>query len=271
MAFKVVLTDLDGTLLDHETYSWEAARPALDRLRAENIPCIFVTSKTRAEVENLRHETSNTHPFIVENGGALVLPNDYFRVTVPGSVMRGGSPTVEWGTPYSILVDALRRAAGSSHCRVRGFYDMSLDEVARECALPECEARLAKTREYDEPFILLDPEREGALREAIQAQGLSLTSGGRFQHITGANDKGKAMNLLLQQYQQAYRDVVSIGLGDSLNDIPLLQGVSLPFVMPSPRAAEIQLVVPGAKIALGPGPEGWNSTILSLLSRPAGG
>lgn len=65
---QTVFTDLDGTLLDHETYSWEAARPALERLELSGIPWILVTSKTRAEVELWRKQLGNRHPFIIENG-----------------------------------------------------------------------------------------------------------------------------------------------------------------------------------------------------------
>ncbi|MFQ5696467.1 MAG: mannosyl-3-phosphoglycerate phosphatase, partial [Terriglobia bacterium] len=46
----IVFTDLDATLLDHQTYSWAAAEPALRRLRLLGIPLVFCTSKTRAEV-----------------------------------------------------------------------------------------------------------------------------------------------------------------------------------------------------------------------------
>jgi mannosyl-3-phosphoglycerate phosphatase len=42
---QTVFTDLDGTLLDHETYSWEAARPALERLELSGILWILVTRK----------------------------------------------------------------------------------------------------------------------------------------------------------------------------------------------------------------------------------
>ena len=34
----IVFTDLDGTLLDGKTYSWESARPALEQLRCRGIP-----------------------------------------------------------------------------------------------------------------------------------------------------------------------------------------------------------------------------------------
>ena len=77
----VIYTDLDGTLLDHETYSFDAARQALDRLQAQAIPLIFCTSKTRSETEMWRARMQNAHPFIVENGGALFVPAGYFSIS----------------------------------------------------------------------------------------------------------------------------------------------------------------------------------------------
>lgn len=62
----LILTDLDGSLLDADTYGYEAARPALKSLRDRGIPLIFCSSKTFAEVEPIRHEMENTVPFIVE-------------------------------------------------------------------------------------------------------------------------------------------------------------------------------------------------------------
>lgn len=268
MALRIVVTDLDATLLDRDTYSWEPAQPALERLRAENIPCVFVSSKTRAEVEYRRRQIGNTHPFIVENGGALVIPRDYFPEPVPGSVVRSGAITVEWGTAYAVLVDALRNAAARSLCKVRGFSEMTVAEVARACALPEDQARLAMIREYDEPFTVQDPARAAALRAAIEAQEFHWTSGGRFEHITGDNDKGRAVRALLELYGRTYGDVVSVGLGDGLNDVPLLTSVTIPVVMPSPQSAEIMRLVPHALAAAGPGPEGWNRAVLSLLAGP---
>jgi mannosyl-3-phosphoglycerate phosphatase len=50
----LIFTDLDGTLLEQATYSFEAALPALQALRERNIPLIICTSKTRAEIEWFR-------------------------------------------------------------------------------------------------------------------------------------------------------------------------------------------------------------------------
>jgi len=265
MAFRIVLTDLDGTLLDRDTYCWEPARPALERLRAENVPCVFASSKTRAEIEYWRKEMGNTHPYIAENGAALVVPRNQFKTPPSGVVLRNGSIVVEWGTPYRVLVEVLATAARASGCRVRGFSAMDISEIARCCELNLEQARLAKLREYDEAFTVLDPERAGALRAAIEARGLRWTSGGRFEHLTGDNDKGRAVRMVLELYRRAHGDVDSIGLGDSLNDAAMLACVSLPVVMPSDRAEEVKRLAPRAAVAASAGPEGWNSAVLRWL------
>ena len=81
----VVFSDLDGTLLDHDTYSFDAARPALERLRVDGVPLILCTSKTRAEIAPLRRALGNTHPFISENGGAVFIPAGYFPFALSGA------------------------------------------------------------------------------------------------------------------------------------------------------------------------------------------
>lgn len=64
----VIFTDLDGSLLDTETYRFDAARATLEELTACQVPMVLCASKTRAEVEPLRQELGNTDPFIIENG-----------------------------------------------------------------------------------------------------------------------------------------------------------------------------------------------------------
>ena len=66
---SVVFTDLDEFLLDHDGYSFSGARRALHLLRERQIPVVFVTSKTRSEVEVLQADMGITDPFVVENEG----------------------------------------------------------------------------------------------------------------------------------------------------------------------------------------------------------
>jgi len=85
---KIVFTDLDGTLLDHHTYDYSPALPALAKLQERQIPLVFCTSKTAAEMIPFRTEIENVDPFIVENGGGTYIPESYFA-TLPAEIRIG--------------------------------------------------------------------------------------------------------------------------------------------------------------------------------------
>lgn len=263
----LLFTDLDGTLLDGNSYSWDPARAAIDCLRAEGIPWVFATSKTRAEVEFWRQETGNSHPFIVENGAALVIPQGYFPSPVPDGKSLDGWDIVEYGTPYLLLVEALKRASDKSRCRVRGFSQMTAEQVAAATELPLEQARLAQMREFDEPFVVLDPDRSSGLFQVVHEEGLHCISGSRFLHITGANDKGVATTALHKAYKDCYGTLTTVGLGDSFNDLPLLQNVSIPILIRSAHSQELSRLVPRAEITSSPGPEGWNRAVLEVIAK----
>ena len=76
---KIIYTDLDGSLLDHQSYSFAPAANFLERLGNLTIPVIPVTSKTRNEVLSLRKSLNSRHPFVVENGAAICLPKKYLN------------------------------------------------------------------------------------------------------------------------------------------------------------------------------------------------
>lgn len=244
---RIVITDLDGTLLDAESYSFEPARPALRRLRDENVPLVLCTSKTRAETERWRQSLNVDGSYIVENGGALF---------VDGRCIVLGSPIVE-------LRAVLRDASAAAACPVRGFGDMTIQEIAVRCGLPEDQARLAAAREFDEPFVVLDPARALALEQAIADAGYSCTRGSRFHHILGRNDKAAAVRQLLAQQPGAF----SLGLGDALNDAGFLNEVDRAVLMPSPSLEQLKSLVPGAIVASAAGPSGWNDAVRAFLGQ----
>jgi len=261
----IVVSDLDGSLLDHATYSFEAARPALDRLRDADVPLVLCTSKTRAEVEPIRAVLDNAHPFIVENGGGVCIPTGYFPFEIEGAERRGDYVVVPLGDRYAELTGALARASRASGVSVRGFADMTDDEVAAETGLTSAEARLARQREFDEPFVVLEPAREPELLAAIDREGKRWTAGGRFHHITGANDKAGAVRLLVALYRRQLGAVRTVGLGDAPNDAPFLHVVDLPILIASPSVDRLRALVPGGRVTTLEGPAGWNAAVSAVL------
>jgi mannosyl-3-phosphoglycerate phosphatase len=262
----VVFTDLDGTLLDHATYSFEPARPALDALAAAGVPVILCTSKTRAETERWRRALGNTHPFVVENGGAVFVPEGYFGPGARYDRRDGGYGVIEYGRPYAELRRALETIRASTGLPLRGFGDMDLDEIAGRCGFSREEAALAARREYDEPFIGADSSALAAVVRAAGEAGLRIMSGGRFHHLVGDIDKGRAVRALRELYAEDRGPVRSVGLGDSPNDEPMLRAVDVPVLVRRPDGRHFDgLHLPGLVIASYAGPEGWREAVLGLL------
>jgi mannosyl-3-phosphoglycerate phosphatase len=269
----VIFTDLDGTLLDHTTYRWTAARAALRELDRRELPLVLVSSKTRKEILSLLSQLHRREPFVVENGGGIHIPIGYFPFPIKGAVAEsGGWWRVSLGTPYPKLVSVLGAAAKRVGVRVRGFARMSVAEVVEWTGLDSAQARRAMSREFDEPFLIMESDASAwpRLSAEIERRGLRPTRGSRFFHIHGANDKGAAVRRLMGWYRLARGvGVRSVGLGDSPNDIPMLRAVDAPILVARPGGRydrETLDAVPRARRAGGVGPEGWNRAMLRLLA-----
>ncbi|MGM0771147.1 MAG: HAD-IIB family hydrolase, partial [Halobacteriota archaeon] len=198
----IIFTDLDGTFVDHDNYSYEAARPALKLLKQKDIPLIFCTSKTRAEIEVYVKELDCHHPFISENGGGIFIPEGYFDIDIEFDHKAGSYNVIELGTVYSRLKDTLMEISRNCGIDIINFGNMTTEEVSKDTGLDIRSAGLAKIREYDEVFRIIDENEEKAskMKELIAGAGYNHTRGGRYWHIIGDNDKGKAVRILAHIY-----------------------------------------------------------------------
>jgi len=266
--FIVIFTDLDGTLLDHTSYGWEEAELALNFCKRLHVPVIPVSSKTRGEMDVVRKTLGLSYPFISENGGGIFFPTEEGQKTPPGTIFAGDIWKWSLGKPYEFLVNALREIKTELGWNLRGFSEMSPEEIARLTGLDLETSRLASKREYDEPFIVLEQEDPDAdlLSEAAKRRGLHITSGGRFYHLQGKGDKGEAVGKLIAWYKQSHSQIRTIALGDSPNDFSMLKRVNHPVLVRSGRRFHgLEKMIPGLIVTREKGPRGWNRAVLDLL------
>lgn len=267
----IVITDLDGTLLDQESYSYEGSLPAIEKLREIYAALILCSSKTRSEVGCLWQELKLSDPFIVENGGAIYFPPQYFPFSIPGLKSKGPFEAMELGTSVVILRKALEEATRKCGVSIKSFGAMGLDEISSLTGLSSERTSLAAQREYDEPF-LVEAGEGGKLCAALRAKGLTLTQGDRFLHLTGGHDKGQAVRILLDLYRQSDPGLFSVGLGNSANDLPLFIQVDRPVLIRNPNGSfdpEVEKKFPAIERTQGVGPYGWREAVEKIFTGSA--
>ena len=262
MSRIVVLTDLDGTLLDHDSYSFRRALPALDLLSRRNVSVVPVSSKTSAEMTQWMNHLCLKGPFICENGCGIVIPVGYFSAEVKDARKEGDLLKLSLGTGIDEIRRALDEIALEIGVNLIGYGSMSSNEISDATGLKGEELISSIQREYDEPFLIDGPCDFETLRSSAGSRGLTVLRGGRFYHLINHCDKGSASSILLDLYRKEYGEIRVIGLGDSANDLDLLKVVDIPFVVQRPDGTydpqipeDVALRIPGI------GPNGWRIAI----------
>jgi len=218
-----VVTDLDGTLMDHH-YDWAPALETIRLLQRRGIPVIPCTSKTAEEVRRFREQSGLTDPFIVENGGAI-----------HGENADGSAWQQMLGPSWQELRPQLTLLSRDLGQPLQALDDLSDQDADRLLGLSGEALQQAQRRACSVPFVSpADSESRGRLQQLAKARQLVIVQGNRLGHLLGADvSKGTALAVLKQR--QDASEVSVLALGDSPNDLPLL------------NAGDRSIVVPGAK------------------------
>lgn len=248
----IVFTDLDGTLLDHDSYRPDAAQPALDLLRAAKVPVVLASSKTAAEIAPLRDSLGFADvPAIVENGAGLLQP---------------GAGGETGGEDYARLRSILNNVPGPLRHHYQGFGDWGAGGIAIRTGLSAQDAALAAARHYSEPGLWCGPDdARAAFIGYLETQGVMAREGGRFLTLSFGGTKAGQMDAVLRKYGTPF----SVALGDAPNDVEMLQTADLGIIVANPHRPPLP-VLPGEaegriRRTQGPGPIGWNGAMLQVI------
>ncbi|MFQ3176159.1 MAG: mannosyl-3-phosphoglycerate phosphatase [Psychromonas sp.] len=233
----LIFTDLDGTLLDHYTYQTRSADCTIKNLKEKNIPIIPNTSKTLDEVLLIRADLKLETPFIIENGAAVYMPVNYFRLQPQGTRLENGFWVKSFCQKRDFWLSLLSAEARQFNPYFRRFSQMSAQQLADLTGLSLAAAGLAKRRQFGEPVDWLgDQQSQGDFVKHMHLLGANVLEGGRFLHISGNCDKGQAQSWLAQQYRinQSESVLTTIALGDSDNDTAMLETADIAVLVRSP-------------------------------------
>lgn len=254
----LVFSDLDGTLLDHETYDYESAREGLQILAMHHVPLVLVSSKTYAEMILLHDEMGLTAPFIYENGGGIYWPEGKKREPL-------GMGAAELRNKKNLVEGVIRES-------ISFITDMSVDEIVNQTGLTRERALLAQQRSSSIPFIIPSGRKIMAddlelMNGALHSEGVSLTKGGRFYHLlSAAANKGSAVVKVIGHYRgRGEGPVTTVGIGDSENDIAMFKVVDIPVVVRKKDGTIIATGLDRVRSTVKAGPEGFSEAITSII------
>ena len=267
MRKKVVFTDMDGTLLDHDTFSIRLAVASIDLLIRRGFPVVPVSSKTASEIRRWMRILFIKGPFICENGCGIFIPEGYFGTLPEGAVESAEGWKIPLAAGIDVVRGKLREAARESGVVYRGFEKMSGEEISRYSGLRGDELRACRQREYDEPFIL---ERNGEiekLRVPAKRKGLVLTRGGRFHHAADGCDKGGAVRILSNLFREKDPEILTVAVGDSQNDLAMLQVVDKGYLVKKADGTyDPEVLEKTVTRVQGIGPKGFRTVVEEIIN-----
>ncbi|MEM8844737.1 MAG: HAD hydrolase family protein, partial [Pseudomonadota bacterium] len=216
-----------------------------------------------------RAELNNHQPFVIENGAAIYLPANYFK-QVPSDVLESDGYLVkEFVEGRDHWQSILQRQKSPPNDAFITFQEAGIKKIAEMTGLNHDQASLASERRYGEPLKWLGSEQEfDIFKKSIEQEGGKLLKGGRFVHLSGYCDKGLALRWLMDMYQSSNieRNCVSIGLGDSENDMAMLEAADYGILIKSPShqfpAASDNIYKTQAL-----GPKGWVEGVTNIIKK----
>jgi len=262
---RLILTDLDGTLLEPDGILVGDAAAALVALAAAEVPVCPITSKTAAELTPIMERLRLTTPAGFENG-AGVRHRDGATELLPSAVLLA---------ELLDAVDSLRRDSGAP---ARTLLELGDEELAALTGLGPSAVAAARVRQATLP-LLVDGRWDEALRAALPAQPrLRLIRGNRFLHLQGDHTKAASASRVGELAGGANGAVVACG--DAPNDAELLAAADVAVIVPGRDGPHPELLrrLPHALVAPQPHGRGWAVAVTALLAgkdlprrRPSGG
>lgn len=263
----IIFTDLDGTLLDYNTYQYSEAKPALKFIKKREIPVILSSSKTRVEI--LKYQDSlgiENYPFIVENGSAIYSKSELLGKEFHNKKIDNLN-YVLLGRTYIEIVNFLQNISEKYNYTIYGFHNSSKKEIVNRTQLSEESVEMAMQREFSVPVFYDDKAKE-ILEAETQNHNYQILFGGRFIHVLGKTDKGKAMQIVMQDFISKYKNqkFKSIAIGDTLNDVAMLKAADIKVLVKKynneyDHKVQIDNLIYSPYI----GPKGWNHSLLQIL------
>lgn len=141
----------------------------LDGLSEAGIPCVWVTSRSRHQLDLPIRKLGHAAPFIAEGGSGVFLPEDYFHLKVEQTIRLGRFTCIPVASVQPAASDALDMLAEETGLAVVPLRSLSPRELVQNTGLSRDTAEALRQRDFDELFFFAGASAEDIHRFQKQA------------------------------------------------------------------------------------------------------
>ena len=257
----LIFTDLDGSLLDRDTFKFDKILNYIKDLISKGIFIIPNSSKTKKEIESFNKELNEDLPFIVENGAAIYNLN-LINTSFPEKI----SLSREINEILDIFNNKISKKY-KSKCKF--IKNLKSDTQLKIFGLPKEKIKLAINREYTIP-LLFDGSKADKLNfiKSVNDAGLSLHEGGRVINLCDKVSKSQAMKNVIKIFKKISKEkLIIVGVGDNFNDLDMLKNSDIPCLVFNDKFTMEKININNCLVSKKPAPEGWEEVVKLALDK----
>ena len=254
----LIFTDLDGSLLDRDTFKFDEIKDYIRQLISKGIFIIPNTSKTEKEILEFNSDLGSSLPFISENGSSINGLN-LLNKDLPQELILSREK--------EILLEIFKKTVSPNlQNKCKWLSEMDTRNQSLILGLEHKKLKMALDRKFTLPFIFNgNKNQKKELSKIIKNKGLFLQEGGRVIHLTDRVNKAKALKVFVGFFKKNNKNVKTIAVGDNYNDLDMLKTSDFPCLVFNDKFTLDQIPINNLITTNKPSPEGWADVIKMAL------
>jgi len=179
----------------------------LAELDERGIPCVWLSERSRAQLDAPRRALGHNAPFIAESGSGVYLPEDYFHLKAPKSVRLGRFVCIPIAEQQPAAKEALEALSEETGVETVPLRSLSPRELAQNTGLSAKEAELVRMRDFSELFFFAgasEQDTESFVQKA-GSRGFAVRRQGALWSLAVGGSPAKAIREAGGLYDRALR------------------------------------------------------------------
>ena len=257
----LIFTDLDGSLLDRDTFKFDKISKYIKDLISKGIFIIPNSSKTKVEIEKFNNDLDEDLPFVVENGAAIYNLN-LINSSFPEKISLSREIN-------EILEIFNKKVSSNQKSKCKFIKDLTSERQSQIFGQSKEKVKLAMNREYSIPLLFDGSKGEKVdLIKSVNNAGLSLHEGGRLINLCDKISKSQAMKHVVKIFKKISKEeLITIGVGDNFNDLDMLKNSDIPCLVFNDKFTMEKININNCLVSKKPAPEGWEEVVKLALDK----